>query len=373
MIKKLFYFFKQNYNYKKIFKSKYIIIGEANSENILKYIPSKSSQVINFQTINIYLIIKLLILGKKITKLNYYRLSIELANPKIVVTMQDNDTDFYRLKKFFSNIKFISIQNGYRTEPKKTFLVKKGEKLKCDIIFCFGKQNINYYKSFINANVIPLGSVKNNMLSKNIYGKYKSVSYISEYRVNNENTKINFFNLGNIFWGDYIFYEKKLLRILGNYCKKNNIIPNIIGRFTDKNKNKEKLYFKKLLKSNFNYIEKKNQFSSYNALKRSNLIVSMSSSLGYEFLSRPNKIIFFSRPIRNLSFASKYYLFGWPSILQKRGFFFSNLINEKELSRLIKNLMNCPQKKWIKIKKPIENQIIAFNFNNRKLKKALKI
>ncbi len=35
--------------------------------------------------------------------------------------------------------------------------------------------------------------------------------------------------------------------------------------------------------------------------------------------------------------------------------------------------MNCPQKKWIKIKKPIENQIIAFNFNNRKLKKALKI
>ena len=34
------------------------------------------------------------------------------------------------------------------------------------------------------------------------------MSFISEYRVRDENKKINLQNLGNIYWRDYIFSEK---------------------------------------------------------------------------------------------------------------------------------------------------------------------
>ena len=128
--------------------------------------------------------------------------------------MIDNDTDFYRLKKYFPHKKFISIQNGYRTEPKKTYLVKRGEQLQCDIIFCFGKQGVNYYRSLVQVKkIIPIGSIKNNLILKNNLKKKKIMTFISEYRIRDKKEKINFFNLGNIFWEDYIFSEKKLIKI----------------------------------------------------------------------------------------------------------------------------------------------------------------
>ena len=46
------------------------------------------------------------------------------------------------------------------------------------------------------------------------------MSFISEYRVRDENKKINLQNLGNIYWRDYIFSEKKLVKIASEYCKK---------------------------------------------------------------------------------------------------------------------------------------------------------
>ena len=48
--------------------------------------------------------------------MNYYIEYIKICNPKILITFIDNNLIFYKLKKYFPNIYFISVQNGIRTK-----------------------------------------------------------------------------------------------------------------------------------------------------------------------------------------------------------------------------------------------------------------
>ena len=172
ILSKISIILQTKWEFKRIRNQSHLIIGHDNSHHILKYLPQKKAEIVSFKILNMWIIFKLFLERKRISKLNYFIKSIELTNPKIIATMIDNDLDFYRLKKYFPYKKFISIQNGYRTESKKTFLIKKREKLQCDVIFCFGKQGINYYRSFVQAKVIPIGSIKNNLIFKK-YNKKK--------------------------------------------------------------------------------------------------------------------------------------------------------------------------------------------------------
>ena len=374
IIYKLKFFLLSNWYFKKIKKKNYLIVGHDNSNLIQKYISKKKCEVISLKKINFYIIFKLLFSGKKLSKINYLLISIKMINPKIILTMIDNDTDFYRLKNFFPGKKFIAIQNGYRTEPKKTFLIKKKDKLKCDIIFCFGKQGIDYYKSFINVGkVIPIGSIKNNLIPQKKIKQKNVMTYISEYRDYDENKKINLQNLGKIYWKDFILPEKKIIKIANEYCKKKKIKFYIMGR--NKNPEIEKNYFKSIIgEKDLNYIKKRNILSSYRFLLRSKIILSISSSLGYEFLSRNNKMIFFSRQIlKKNSLLSRLFLFGWPFVKKRKGFFYSDDVSRKEFSRLGKNVIKCNQVMWIKKKNIYKKNLISFNYKNSLLKSELKI
>ncbi len=220
MLNRIYLFFKKKWVFKQINKTQFLIIGNDNSDLIIKLLSEKNVEITCFKIINLNIIFQLLLHGKKINKLNYFIKSIELVKPNIILTMLDNDTDFYRLKKYFPNKKFISIQNGYRTESKKTFLIKKGERLSCDLIFCWGKQNVNYYKSMIQSKVVPTGSIKNNLISKKNFKKKEIITYISEYRNYDENKKVNFYNEGEVLWGDTTISDKKLVKLIYRLCKK---------------------------------------------------------------------------------------------------------------------------------------------------------
>jgi surface carbohydrate biosynthesis protein len=370
MLKKILILFIKKWEFKKIKKIRYLIIGQDHSKFILKYLPSNKAEIVSFKIINFYIIFHLFFNNKRISKLNYFIKSIQLTDPQTVVTMIDNDTDFYRLKKYFPNKKFIAIQNGYRTEPKKTYLIKKNEKLQCDVIFCFGRQNIHYYKSFIQTRVIPIGSIKNNMISEDNLRKKRIITYISEFRPNDKNKRINFYNLGQIYWKEALVSEVKLLKAVNFLCKKRDIKFYIMGRLL--NKNKEINYFDSVIgKNNFNYVQRKNNFTSYNFLKNSHVIISMTSSLGYEMLSRNNRMIFFSKKFSKSKMISKYFRFGWPFVKQRKGFFYSDEINNKEILRLAKNVIDCNESKWIKKKYSYQKNIISYNYNNNLLKKEL--
>ena len=257
----------------------------AHSEILAKLLGKKDTQVICLNNyINFYLIILLFFKIKKFNQVNYYTESIKLVNPNIIITAIDTNLNFYKLKKNFPKKKFISIQNGVRINS----IIKKEKNLKCDVIFCHGQKDINYYKSRINSKVFKLGSVKNNSVPNYKSKKINCLSYISQFRIKNEDEKINDIlgdNYSSIIWKDYIESEKKLIILLNKFCKKNKIQFYIVG--VNYNSLLEKNWYKNLLNTNeINFISRKKSDTSYRFLQKSKFIVCMHSTLGYEFLAR---------------------------------------------------------------------------------------
>ena len=67
--------------------------------------------------------------------------------------------------------------------------------------------------------------------------------------------------------------------------------------------------------------QEKNEFSSYNFLKKSEIILSLSSSLGYEFLSRDNRMIFFQDKLARKPLRFQI-IFIWMALCKKKERFF---------------------------------------------------
>ena len=74
---------------------------------------------IRLEKLNFWILISTLLKLK--FNLKHYCINyIKHCKPKLILTSADNDILFYQLKKYFNNIKFISVQNGYRFGYQKT-------------------------------------------------------------------------------------------------------------------------------------------------------------------------------------------------------------------------------------------------------------
>jgi len=370
MIDKINFFFKKKKIFKIINICDYLVLEHGHDHMFMKYCNKKKLQFVYFNfSLNLYLVILLIFNFKKITQLNYYILAIKLSKPKIVFTATDNAINFYRLKKIFPSIKFIAIQNGYRSEE--LFETKKIiNNLTCDLIFCLGKQNIDYYKSKIDANVVPIGSMKNNSINapKNIK-LLNCLTYISEYRFNknikyNSKNYISQYSLNYYQYKNFIDSEIKIIKLLYLISKEKKLPFYIVGSSLN-NQKEEYEWYKNLLNcKNINFRFKRNYKSSYNFLFKSKIIANIDSTLGYEFLARKQKVIFISRNLKDKT-KEYYWKFGWPQVKQKKGFFFTNQTNKNEISRILKNVIHMSQKKWISKSSVYRKNLISFDSGNK--------
>ena len=98
----------------------------------------------------------------------YLKNFIKYTSTKIVLTLIDNNINFYNLKNIINNVCFISIQSGLRipnTIWKSDFTdsnIEKSKNLKCDYFFVHNKYLIKKYKDTINCKYYVLGNYKNN-------------------------------------------------------------------------------------------------------------------------------------------------------------------------------------------------------------------
>ena len=72
-----------------------MILEHGQNDIFLEYLKEKNLQFVYFNiNINIYLFFLIIINFKRISQLNYYKLAIQLANPRIVITATDNNINF---------------------------------------------------------------------------------------------------------------------------------------------------------------------------------------------------------------------------------------------------------------------------------------
>ena len=152
------------------------------------------------------------------------------------------------------------------------------------------------------------------------------------------------YNLNFQDYNDFLSSEIKIIKLIYLICKKKNIPFYIVGS-SQKNSNEEKKWYQNIIKEKkINFRSRKSFRSSYDFLIKSKYIANIDSTLGYEFLARNKKIIFFSRNINSSKKINDLWNFGWPSMYKKKAFFFTNELNIKETERLINNMTSSSKK-----------------------------
>jgi len=369
-----FIFIKVKKVWSKPKKAKVLIYDNTFSELFEKYINKKEIEVYHNRidensSINLYVILKCLIkLDFKLKK--YKSVYFNYVNPKIVITINDNNLGFYQLKKIFPNIIFIAIQMSWKYDTEfdiinKRHLYKNNSQLYCDYLFCYNKYIAKKYLSFIKVKkVFYIGSFKSN--SYNLKKKINdSIIYISQWR--NYSQSLSYHK--KLTFGDWQKNEIPFLKKLSEYLLRKSIKLTVLGKTTN-SAPQEKKFYDEIFKKNYTFIPQFYFRNHYDILDKCKLTLALDSTLGYENLSRGNRTIFFS--IRN-SYKKNFDMirFCWPLKKKRIGPNWTNKITFKEFERLFL-IKDMSDRAWKKIINNHFKRICIYDIKNSKFLRLIK-
>lgn len=346
-------------------KKKNMLYGDIHVSLLKKYFDFTLLHTHKEKKIYFFLILKLLFKFKKINFQNYSIEFINFVQPSNIFTFVDNNLNFYKLKKEFPSIKFISIQNAPRIE--KNFVTNL-KNLKSDYILTWGDLIQKKYEKIIKSKFITIGSLLNNHFKLKKFKKKKELLFISSgYPINQYmympvRKKI----LSSKFYNA----EEILLPKILKYCKKNNLKLVIRGRCVSSD-NKEFLFYNKILGNNFSFLPRKkdDDYSTYTISDRYKYIACIDTSFGIEAICRDKKVAIFDIRYKLTNNLSARIL--WPLNKNKINF---NLVAKnfsyKEVDRVLSNLIKS--NKVNNLNNKIMNELIIYDPGNKKFKNFLK-
>jgi len=326
------------------------------------------------EKINLYVFfISITNLLKSRTDKNFYfeyiKNYIQITNPKIILTINDQDTNFWLLKKFFPKVVFIVIQNSLTFSGENSVVSRLKEsknffrKLEIDYLFVYGEGRIREFTKYLKVNkkVIPIGSFKNNFYINSKIKSSNKIVYISQFK----NSPLNSINqsLYNL--------DKLILDLLLEFSKMNNLKIFILNKQKKVSMQQlEENYFRNILgEGNFTFLK---ESSPYEVLNNYNFYINIDSTLGYEALARGKRVAFFNlrqKMTGDLSFKDNYY--GFPYDKRKKGPFWTDSSNTKEFNRVMQFIIFSNEKKWKSIRNKFIKPIIEYDYGNKKLLKII--
>ena len=354
---------------------KKIVIYDTKSEKFISYLFEKEEYYVldvSLVKINIYIIIKLILNFKKLNFQNYFYEVIKKINPEYIFTFIDNDISYYRLKKKFKNIKFISIQNGIRFitgDILENFKTDKNIYF-IDQYFTFDENYTNKISKHIKGNYSIIGSFKNNSFPINKNYEKGSICYISRISdifldfsntMNQDKLKKNYDNWEK----DLLNFVLVLLKNIKTLCMEKKTKLNILG--SSPNFKQENILFDHLIGSkNYNFYPKKETYDSYKTTEKFEVLINPMSTFGYEAIAREKKVCFFYGDFiegsnMNLSHDNK------------KGNFFSDSNEYGEVKRIINYLLDIDETSWSSELKKYNKKRFFYDKNNSKIKEFLRV
>lgn len=314
------------------------------------------------EKLNLYVLLMVFLKFKPLKYLSYFEEYLKCVKPKLLITMTDNDRNFYKIN--LPNCKKIFIQNGRRTRLES--YEKKNSAYNVDKMFVHSNLSGLQYKKIIKGETCSIGSVYSNLkkISKKKKIK-KQLLYVSTFRMDylKNNKKI----YKNIQWKDYIFNEIRFLKALNEFLIINNFNLVILAKYGDQTFNYEKDFFlKHLNKKKFKLIKNSPLRNSFSYLDKANLIIGNDSTLCYEAFGRGNKVFFFGIRGKNKFLKSRNFLY--PIKTSAKSIFWDNTNNFINIDKSIKTLINLSESNWKKYFYHYRRRVMDYDYNNSKIK-----
>ena len=320
------------------------------------------------------------------SSLNYLLGFLKLTRPKVVITTSDNSLNLYLIKKHFPSICVIAIQNGRRNTfgPRpcssfQTLLASSHIKPAIDYYFTFGSTERAQFASLIDSTFVAHGNLKNNYLAhiKSDAPQYqKTLSYISSFPnlLSGEPSSIDS-DLPTHFFGDspisfrrYFSPEGDVARFLRSYCQTRGLKFQIIGK-REASHSKEREYFQHVTRdSQLEVIPCDPEGASYQALVKSDFIVSIDSTLAYEMLGRGKRTALLTIRASAIGLPGlQCPNFGYPEITESFGPFWTNLNDEAEFKRVLDFTIDSSNDQWTQAISPYVSKVMCFDPDNSQL------
>jgi surface carbohydrate biosynthesis protein len=373
---------KYRYSFRIPHQSNLVIYPDGKSaEVLLNYVNREETQVLApfGDTLNVPVLLRMLLAGKS-SRFFYLLNYLKFIKPSLVITTADNDLNFYRIKSFFPHITTIAIQNGVRgnlsTHPNQGFfellkLHSLNHHLSADFVCTFGSAVQDEYRKYISANFIACGSLRNNFFVDTTIeerpNRLAYVSGISEYPSDPDRVFLYFQDIGITFKE---FYEAEgiICALLADYCATHNLEFVICGKRNSTNM-EETTFYRNVLKHSIPYISPRDEiFDSYTFLSTARYIVTLDSTIAYEFLSRKKRTAFFSARFNRLEPKSLPELtgfqFGYPQLIPKSGQFWSSVLSMDEIERVVNNLRDLSESDWEQVVEPYKTSLMIYDQGN---------
>jgi surface carbohydrate biosynthesis protein len=345
----------------------------AGSEELIEFFPKSSVHVIELdsQHFNVWPLAKTLLRGKA-NQFDYLCEYLKFVKPKLCITLIDTTPHIYRLKSHFPDLQTYSIQNGWRGFETLQELQSRAGELSIDHMFCFGRSAQKMFASVIRGSIHPVGSFRSNKVPVKIELHSRSIALISTLRpkVDLESNASSYSHFRPVKYADIFGRRLLLATYVAEFCRESSMKLMVLGKDFDFEQ-EQHLYSETLspLEIEWEFFPRTNLLSSYRHIDRARIVVSTSSSLGYESLARGIRTAFFMiDPEVTGNWGDK---FGWPESLEDQGPIWANYLDRLKTLEVLRTLNDASDGDWLAIRERFVPQLISHDPNNSHLSALL--
>lgn len=307
---------------------------------------------------------------------SYIYVFLRCSQTQVAITFIDNNKKFYLLSNLIAEMTTVFIQNGKRGGGGDIFYsLKHDDRYHVDYKFVFNRFIGEYFDKYISGETIVLGSFKNNNIARVVTRQKSGVVFISSYRgaFSNEDPCMRTDCDGvPISWKYYSAFDKHVLKIVGDWCKKNSLKLTVVGTAKDTVSRQQELnwYVAAIGDDDLDwaYSQKMDSLDNYRIVDGAELVVSAGSTLGYESFARGNKTCLIGRSIW---LNDPQLAVGWPSALEETGPFWTNKADANVVSQTLDFSFTATKTEWDFLVEQYREHFVEMDAANTQLTKTI--
>jgi len=210
-----------------------------------------------------------------------------------------------------------------------------------------------------------IGSFRSNKVPIQIDSNSRCIALISTLRPKVDlSTKVASYS-GRPLVDYSVIFQRRLLiaTYVAQFCRANSLKLLVVGKDFDASRERH-LYSETLspLQVDWEFCPRTDLLSSYQSIDRARIVVSTSSSMGYEALARGLRTAFFMiDPEMTGNWGDK---FGWPAPLDERGEIWANYLDHDFVLQTLQRLLDMDDVEWRTIRDHFVPRLISSDPNN---------
>lgn len=345
------------------------------------------------ERLNVWIALRMLISGER-SEFSYYRAFLRWTKPHAVITMEDNNITFFSTKLILPTCKTLAVQNGLRKSlshlDNDSFMAElqavAAQGYSADVIATLGGLGSQFFEEAFSGScprLVKVGSLMNNALELDRAtspATTRRIVFISKFP--NRGTSgidSDWYSKTMIFSGSVGFTADQYFQvdaIVARTCAA--IAAELSMEFVVLGKRPawqigEFDYFSRSLGDyKWKYLPSENQASSYGAIRSSDIIINVDSTIGYELFARGLRVGFITARMSVAGHGEiREFEFGNPLVTSPTGAFWTNEATDSEIRRVTAYLTSVSESDWSFGNRDLRELLFTFDACNAAFCKEL--